>query len=53
MLRDRQQPNGNFVQESITGVFNRNCMIVYPNYQNYFPLWAFARYRRLYGDEPL
>ena len=47
-------PSGNYAQESITGVFNRNCMIVYPNYQNYFPLWALGRYATAYGgDEPL
>ena len=48
LLLQRQLPNGNFAQESITGVFNRNCMIVYPNYQNYFPMWAFARYSAKY-----
>jgi hypothetical protein len=52
LLVSRQLPNGSFPQEAITGVFNRNCMIVYPNYQHYFPLWAFARYAARFGATP-
>ncbi len=41
-----QQPDGDWPQQHITGVFNRNCMITYANYRNIFPLWALAEYRR-------
>ena len=27
VLRERQQPNGEWVQEAIEGVFNKSCMI--------------------------
>lgn len=47
----RQMPNGEWLQEGIEGVFNRNCMISYPNYKFIFCLWALGRYRRIYGDE--
>ena len=43
-LMQRQLPNGDWPQESITGVFNRSCGITYSAYRNLFPLWALARY---------
>ena len=32
-LLSRQLPSGDWPQEHITGVFNRNCMITYANYR--------------------
>jgi lanosterol synthase len=32
LIMDRQQPNGEWLQEAIEGVFNKSCMISYPNY---------------------
>ncbi|KAK9909494.1 hypothetical protein WJX75_003160 [Coccomyxa subellipsoidea] len=44
-LLRQQLPSGDWLQEHITGVFNRNCMITYANYRNIFPIWALGRYR--------
>lgn len=41
-----QLPTGDWPQQRIAGVFNRNSMITYANYRNIFPLWALAEYRR-------
>lgn len=43
-LIQRQQPDGDWLQEGISGVFNANCMITYTAYRNIFPLWALARF---------
>ena len=40
----RQHLNGDFPQEAISGVFNKNCMESYSAYRNVFPLWALGRY---------
>ena len=42
-----QLPSGDWPQQQISGVFNRNCMITYANYRNIFPLWALGEYNRL------
>jgi len=39
-----QQPDGDWPQQHISGVFNRNCMITYANYRNVFPIWALSKY---------
>lgn len=44
LLITRQQPTGDWEQESISGVFNHNCMISYTSYRNVFPIWALGRY---------
>ncbi|KAJ4839943.1 Cycloartenol synthase 2 [Turnera subulata] len=36
---------GDFPQQEIMGVFNRNCMISYSAYRNIFPIWALGEYR--------
>ena len=41
-----QQGDGDWPQQHISGVFNRNCMITYANYRNIFPIWALAKYRK-------
>ncbi|KAL1917417.1 uncharacterized protein VTP21DRAFT_3810 [Calcarisporiella thermophila] len=52
LIMSRQLPDGSFKQECIEGVFNRNCMISYPNYKFAFTLWALGRYSRIY-DNPV
>jgi lanosterol synthase len=44
-LLQRQDANGDWPQESISGVFNGNCMITYTAYRNVFPLRALGLYR--------
>eukprot|EP00873_Tetraselmis_striata_P019221 jgi/Tetstr1/439485/TSEL_027917.t1 len=41
-----QQPDGDWPQQHISGVFNRNCMITYANYRSIFPIWALAKYAK-------
>ncbi|KAI7731618.1 hypothetical protein M8C21_019686 [Ambrosia artemisiifolia] len=45
VLINSQLENGDFPQEEIMGVFNRNCMITYAAYRNIFPIWALGEYR--------
>jgi squalene/oxidosqualene cyclase-like protein len=47
-ILSRQESNGDFPQEGISGVFNGNCMETYTSYRNVFPLWTLARYYRYY-----
>ena len=47
-LLKKQENNGDWLQEGITGVFNRSCGITYTAYRNVFPMWALARYSKLY-----
>jgi len=44
----RQQADGDWPQEGISGVFNRSCGITYTAYRNVFPLWALARFQAHY-----
>ncbi|KAI3426296.1 hypothetical protein D9Q98_008669 [Chlorella vulgaris] len=44
-LLQLQQDSGDWPQQHISGVFNRNCMITYANYRNIFPIWALGVYR--------
>nr|CBD47302.1 cycloartenol synthase [Dioscorea zingiberensis] len=46
VLINMQSENGEFPQQDIMGVFNRNCMISYSAYRNIFPIWALGEYRR-------
>jgi len=43
-LMQKQRMSGDWEQEGISGVFNRNCMITYTTYRNTFPIWALGRY---------
>uniref|UniRef100_A0A1D1XPI8 Terpene cyclase/mutase family member n=1 Tax=Anthurium amnicola TaxID=1678845 RepID=A0A1D1XPI8_9ARAE len=45
VLINSQMENGDFPQQDIMGVFNRNCMISYSAYRNIFPIWALGEYR--------
>lgn len=47
-ILSKQEENGDFPQEGISGVFNGNCMETYTSYRNVFPLWALARYNKNY-----
>lgn len=47
-LMAKQDSNGDWEQEGISGVFNGNCMEVYTSYRNVFPLWALGRYLKLH-----
>jgi squalene/oxidosqualene cyclase-like protein len=42
-----QQPDGDWPQEPLVGVFNRTTLINYENYRRTFPIWALAEYGRL------
>jgi len=53
LLMRRQLPTGAWAQEGIEGVFNKSCMISYPNYKYVFPVKALGMYARRYGDEPV
>ncbi|KAI9311284.1 terpenoid cyclases/protein prenyltransferase alpha-alpha toroid [Dichotomocladium elegans] len=53
LIMQRQKDNGEWLQESIEGVFNHNCMISYPNYKFAFTIWALGKYARAYGDKAL
>lgn len=53
LIMQRQQRNGEWLQESIEGVFNKNCMISYPNYKFAFSIWALGKYARTYGDKAI
>jgi lanosterol synthase len=45
-LLSMQQANGDFPQQSISGVFNHSCGITYTSYRNVFPIWALGRWRK-------
>ncbi|XP_050224509.1 cycloartenol synthase-like isoform X1 [Mercurialis annua] len=45
ILINSQMENGDFPQQEIMGVFNKNCMISYSAYRNIFPIWALGEYR--------
>lgn len=51
LIMDRQQPSGEWLQEAIEGVFNKSCMISYPNYKFSFPLKALGLFATRYPDE--
>merc|ERR1711881_549153 len=50
LLMERQQSNGEWLQEAMEGVFNKSCMISYPNYKFEFPIKALGMFARRYGD---
>jgi lanosterol synthase len=44
LISSRQLSNGEWKQEGIEGVFNKNCMISYPNYKFIFCIWALNKF---------
>jgi lanosterol synthase len=50
-LISKQEPNGDWPQEGISGVFNKNCMETYTSYRNVFPIWAISRYIAKYQKQ--
>ncbi|KAG8628126.1 hypothetical protein KVT40_003999 [Elsinoe batatas] len=50
LLMKRQQENGEWLQEGIEGVFNKSCMISYPNYKFIFPIKALGLFAKKFGD---
>ena len=46
LLMQRQTATGEWLQEETEGVFNRTCMIGYPNYRHYFPIKALGMYAK-------
>ncbi|QSZ30996.1 hypothetical protein DSL72_000557 [Monilinia vaccinii-corymbosi] len=53
LIMSRQQANGEWLQEAIEGVFNKSCMISYPNYKFIFPMKALGMFAKRYGDVTL
>ncbi|KAI2487984.1 Terpene cyclase/mutase family member [Pyrenophora tritici-repentis] len=53
LIMERQQGNGEWLQEAIEGVFNKSCMISYPNYKFIFPVKALGMYAKAFGDDAL
>ncbi|KAI0115582.1 terpenoid cyclases/protein prenyltransferase alpha-alpha toroid [Nemania sp. FL0031] len=51
LIMDRQQPNGEWKQEAIEGVFNKSCMISYPNYKFTFTMKALGMFATKYPNE--
>ncbi|EHA57490.1 lanosterol synthase [Pyricularia oryzae 70-15] len=51
LIMQRQQPNGEWLQEAIEGVFNKSCMISYPNYKFTFTLKALGMFAKRYPNE--
>ncbi|KAI9878912.1 MAG: Lanosterol synthase (Oxidosqualene--lanosterol cyclase) [Pleopsidium flavum] len=53
LLMRRQRASGEWMQEGIEGVFNKSCMISYPNYKFIFPIKALGMFAKRYGDSEL
>lgn len=51
LIMERQQPNGEWLQEAIEGVFNKSCMISFPNYKFTFVLKALGMFSQRYPEE--
>ena len=50
LIMERQQENGEWLQEAIEGVFNKSCMISYPNYKFTFTLKALGLFAKKYPN---
>jgi lanosterol synthase len=51
LIMDRQQPNGEWLQEAMEGVFNKSCVIAYPNYKYVFTVKALGMFATKYPNE--
>ncbi|KAF7010230.1 hypothetical protein CFC21_024671 [Triticum aestivum] len=45
VLINLQSVDGEFPQQEMIGVFNKNCTISNSQYRNIFPIWALGEYR--------
>ncbi|KAF5971075.1 lanosterol synthase [Fusarium bulbicola] len=52
-IMDRQKPNGEWLQGAIEGVFNKSCMISYPNYKFTFTIKALGMFAKRFPEEKL
>ena len=50
LIMSRQQSTGEWLPEAIEGVFNKSCMITYPNYKFNFSFKALGKFAKRYGD---
>ncbi|KAH8802428.1 oxidosqualene:lanosterol cyclase-like protein [Xylogone sp. PMI_703] len=50
LIMSRQQSNGEWLQEAVEGIFNKSCMISYPNYKFTFTIMALGMYAMHYGN---
>ncbi|KAF2496750.1 oxidosqualene:lanosterol cyclase-like protein [Lophium mytilinum] len=50
MVMGRQCANGEWKQEAIEGVFNKSCMISYPNYKFTFTIKAMGMFAEKWGN---
>lgn len=50
LIMERQQANGEWPQEAIEGVFNKSCMISYPNYKFTFTIMALGLFSKKYPN---
>ncbi|KAG6037956.1 hypothetical protein E4U41_004618 [Claviceps citrina] len=48
LIMGRQRENGEWLQEAIEGVFNKSCMISYPNYKFTFTIKALGLFAKKY-----
>lgn len=53
LIMDRQQENGEWLQEAIEGVFNKSCMISFPNYKFTFTIKVLGIFARKFPDEKI
>lgn len=52
-IMSMQQPNGEWPEQAIEGVFNKSCMIRYANYRFIFPFKALGMYATRFGNNPI
>ncbi|GAB0132818.1 terpene cyclase [Epichloe bromicola] len=50
LIMERQQENGEWLQEAIEGVFSKSCMISYPNYKFTFTIKALGLFAKKNPD---
>ncbi|KAL8808875.1 MAG: hypothetical protein Q9200_003939 [Gallowayella weberi] len=50
MVMGRQKEDGSWEQEAIEGVFNKSCMISYPNYKFIFPIKALGMFAKRFEN---
>ncbi|CAI2178279.1 19794_t:CDS:10 [Funneliformis geosporum] len=50
LIMSRQLSTGEWKQEAIEGVFNKNVAISYPNYKFVFTIWALGKYAKIHNN---